>query len=643
MSIVLEDLVKRYGNQYIVDHVSLEIRDGELLVLLGPSGSGKTTILRLIAGLIPADQGRIWLHGRDVTGLPPQQRNTGFVFQNYSLFRHMTVAENIEFGLTVRHEPKARRVARRDELLALVGLAGLGGRLPRQLSGGQQQRVAVARALAFEPSVLLLDEPFGALDVKIRQQLRQVLKEIQRKLRVTTILVTHDQEEAFELGDRIGVIQNGKLLEVGPPTALYRSPQQEFVATFLGGANMLAGEHKSGRINIGALRLADAASPTTTDPEGRLEVLFRPEDLTLALKREELDIPVLGQGVIGEVLFLGTLQRVRLRLQPLPGTWHLPMEYGETGVPIQVARIPRSEGHLDFEVGQTVWVGINNFHVLPRIPMRLLLCADDDTNLEALYKFGATVARATDGPVTVLGLAEEEAEAEALLTRVPEMLPAHHPGIVCKTRRGRAVEETLREIQAGTYDLVVVADQTKRQPPLRGESMARLIARQAPIPVLVVKGERPSIRRMLFCTAGGEPGKREIVFGGRLARRAGASTTVLFVDAAAAPASAAPSEPSSSATVALSRTRPWIERHLEEGARTLLNQGIRAEVRVREGSIVEEILAEAAEGDHDVIVIGEHLPRTASLFPGQDLTGEIVARADRPVLVVRGDSKRFSA
>jgi sulfate transport system ATP-binding protein len=642
MSIVLQDLVKRFGSHTAVDHVSLEIHDGELLVLLGPSGSGKSTILRLIAGLIPADQGRVWLHGRDVTGLAPQERNTGFVFQNYSLFRHMTIAENIEFGLTVRRVSKAQRAARREELLALVGLAGLGGRLPRQLSGGQQQRVAVARALAFEPSVLLLDEPFGALDVKIRQQLRQVLKEIQRKLGVTTILVTHDQEEAFELGDRIGIIQNGKLLEVGPPTALYRSPQQEFVATFLGGANLLAGEHKNGRINIGALRLADAASPTTTDPEGRLEVLFRPEDLTLAVKREELDIPVLGQGVIGEVLFLGTLQRVRLRLQPLPGTWHLPMEYGESGVPIQVARIPRSDGHLDFEVGQTVWVGINNFHVLPRIPMRLLLCADENMNLDALFQFGASLARATDGPVTVLGLAEEEALAQSLLARVPEAFPAHNGEITCKTRRGRAVEETLREIQAGTYDLVVVADQTKRPLALRSESTGRLIARQAPIPALVVKGDRPSIRRMLFCTAGGEPGKREVVFGGRLARRAGASTTLLFVDALASPALATAAQTSRSATGALYRTRPWIERHLEEGANTLLNQGIRAEVRVREGPIIEEILAEAAEGDHDVIVVGEHLPRTASRFLGPDLASEIVARADRPVLVVRDISTRFS-
>ncbi|MGB8645903.1 MAG: ATP-binding cassette domain-containing protein [Anaerolineae bacterium] len=638
MSIVLQNLFKQYATHTVVDHVSLEVHDGEMLVLLGPSGSGKSTILRMIAGLIPVEGGRILLHGRDVTDLPPQERNTGFVFQNYSLFRHMTVAENIEFGLEVRRVSKFHRKAKSDELLALVGLGGLGSRLPRQLSGGQQQRVAVARALAFEPSVLLLDEPFGALDVKIREQLRQVLKDIQRKLHVTTILVTHDQEEAFELADRIGVIERGRLLEVGAPTALYRSPQREFTATFLGGANLLAGAHENGRINLGALRLADAASPATPDPEGRLEVLFRPEDLTLATKREELDMPVLGQGTIHEVLFLGTMQRIRLHLQPLPGTWPLPMEYGETGVPIQIARVPRSDGHLDFQIGQTVWVGINNFHVLPRIPMRLLVVADDSSSAEYFYRFCTTLAHATDGPVTILGIAEESKDAEALVQQARELCTGVSNQITYQSRPGRILDEILRELKPGAYDLLVVADQPRRPSPLRQESLTRQIVRQSPIPILVFKGNRTVVHRMLFCTAGGEPGKRDIVFGGRLARRTGAATALLYVDGVSTPQAPHSTGPEG-VEVLHRRMPPWIENHLEEGANTLLNQGIRTQVKVRQGAVVTEIFEEADEGNYDIIVVGGHIPPLGTRSQ-PDLASEILTRSDRPVLVVSSGPNR---
>src|SRR5215467_11630835 len=206
MSILLEQLTKRYQGHPVVNNVSLEVADGEFFVLLGPSGSGKSTILRMIAGLTGIDQGRVLLHGRDVGALPPQQRGVGFVFQHYALFRHMSVAENVEFGLRIRKVPAAERRRKRDELLELAGLAGLGARMPRQLSGGQQQRVALARALAYQPEVLLLDEPFGALDAKIRVDLRRTLRRIQRELGMTTIFVTHDQEEAFELADRMAVM-----------------------------------------------------------------------------------------------------------------------------------------------------------------------------------------------------------------------------------------------------------------------------------------------------------------------------------------------------------------------------------------------------------------------------------------------------
>ncbi|HKF59299.1 MAG TPA: ABC transporter ATP-binding protein, partial [Blastocatellia bacterium] len=275
MSIVLDRLTKRFGSQLVVDQVSLEIAEGELFVLLGASGSGKTSILRMIAGLSIPDAGRILLHGRDVTNLPPQHRGAGFVFQNYSLFRHMTVAENIEFGLTVRKVSVPERSEKRDKLLELVGLTGFGRRYPQELSGGQQQRVALARALAYEPSVLLLDEPFGALDVKIRTQLRRSLKEIQQELRVTTVLVTHDQEEAFELADRIAVIERGRVLEVGSAEDLYSKPSTLFVSTFLGAGTVLVGRAQGGRAHFGTLSLP--IPPEVPHDDGaRVELLFRP-------------------------------------------------------------------------------------------------------------------------------------------------------------------------------------------------------------------------------------------------------------------------------------------------------------------------------------------------------------------------------
>src|SRR5256714_5385201 len=251
MSITLDQVTKHYAGAPVVNDVSLDIGDGEFFVLLGTSGSGKSTLLRAIAGLSGIDHGRIALHGRDVTHVAARKRGVGLVFQNYALFRHMTVAENIEFALRVRHRRAQARRQRRQELLRLVALEGLDQRLPAQLSGGQQQRVALARAIAHRPEVLLLDEPFGALDAKIRIELRRALRQIQTELGITTIFVTHDQEEAFELADRLGVMNFGRLLEVGTPSELYQHPQTEFVATFLGTTNLLVGESTAEGVQVG--------------------------------------------------------------------------------------------------------------------------------------------------------------------------------------------------------------------------------------------------------------------------------------------------------------------------------------------------------------------------------------------------------
>src|SRR5512138_1236000 len=251
MSITLDQVTKRYQGMPVVNDVSVDVGEGEFFVLLGPSGSGKSTLLRAIAGLTGIDHGRISLHGRDVTHVRARERGVGLVFQNYALFRHMNVADNIEFALRVRRMKRADRVARRKELLKLVALEGLDERLPGQLSGGQQQRVAVARALAHKPQVLLLDEPFGALDAKIREELRRTIRQVQRELSITTVLVTHDQEEAFALADRIGVMNLGRLLEMGRPDELYTRPTTRFVATFLGAANLLLGHQTRNSIHFG--------------------------------------------------------------------------------------------------------------------------------------------------------------------------------------------------------------------------------------------------------------------------------------------------------------------------------------------------------------------------------------------------------
>ena len=232
--ITVSHVSKRFGDFVALDDVSLEIPDGSLTALLGPSGSGKSTLLRIIGGLEFADSGSVRIHGDDVTGVPPQKRGIGFVFQHYAAFKHMTVRDNVAFGLRIRKTPKERVDSRVDELLQIVGLAGFAKRYPQQLSGGQRQRMALARALAVEPRVLLLDEPFGALDAKVRAELREWLRRLHDEVHVTTLLVTHDQEEAMSIADNIAVMDNAHIEQVGHPRDLYDRPANPFVMGFLG-------------------------------------------------------------------------------------------------------------------------------------------------------------------------------------------------------------------------------------------------------------------------------------------------------------------------------------------------------------------------------------------------------------------------
>lgn len=261
MAISVSHAVKTYGSSPVftaLDDVSLEIPEGSLTALLGPSGSGKSTLLRTIAGLERPDSGAVVIDGTDVTRLSPQDRGIGFVFQHYAAFKHMTVRDNVAFGLSVRKRPKKEIDRRVDELLEIVGLAGYHTRYPSQLSGGQRQRMALARALAPNPGVLLLDEPFGALDAKVREDLRTWLRHMHEEFTVTTVLVTHDQEEALDVADRIAVMGDGRIEQVGTPTELYDAPETPFVQSFLGHVTELAGQ---------TVRPHDIRLGRNTDPE----------------------------------------------------------------------------------------------------------------------------------------------------------------------------------------------------------------------------------------------------------------------------------------------------------------------------------------------------------------------------------------
>jgi iron(III) transport system ATP-binding protein len=302
--VAIEEVSFSYGDNLIIDNVSLDIAKGEFFAFLGPSGSGKTTLLRLIAGFGIPSSGRILIDGRDVTPLPPWSRNVGMVFQNYALWPHMTVSKNVAFGLERRRLTKAEIKRKVADVLKLVGLAEFADRRPAQLSGGQQQRVALARTLVIEPSVLLLDEPLSNLDAKLRIEMRSELRQLQQKIGITTVYVTHDQEDANAVADRIAVLDRGRIQQVGTPIELYDHPASRFVAGFLGTANMIDGEvQENGRF------VADGFSlDLGRGPAGSAAISIRPQDITVG--------PA-GAGVSATVInreFLGSVTRYRIRI-----------------------------------------------------------------------------------------------------------------------------------------------------------------------------------------------------------------------------------------------------------------------------------------------------------------------------------------
>jgi sulfate transport system ATP-binding protein len=304
MSIDVSNLVKSYGGTRVVDDVSFRVESRELVALLGPSGGGKSTILRMIAGLERADSGEVRLDGRRVDHLHARERGVGFVFQHYALFRHMTVAENVGFGLEVRGASKTKAREEAELLLATVGLAGMGDRMPHQLSGGQRQRVALVRALAPRPQLLLLDEPFGAVDAKVREDLRRWLRKLHDEVHTTSVFVTHDQEEAFAVADRVMIVSKGRLEQAGSPAEVLDSPASEFVARFVGEVNVLSGVVRDGVAVMG--RLSTAVPDAVLDGQS-VHVVVRAYDLKFW--RDDA-----GPAVVRRVLPLGDRVRIEAEL-----------------------------------------------------------------------------------------------------------------------------------------------------------------------------------------------------------------------------------------------------------------------------------------------------------------------------------------
>ena len=302
-AVSLEGVSKSYGSTTVLHDLDLALAPGELICLLGPSGCGKTTALRCIAGLETVSAGRVFIGGEDVTDVPVNRRDIGMVFQQYSLFPHLTVARNVEFGLGMRRVPRADRARQAAEMLEVVGLADLAGRLPHELSGGQQQRVALARALVTKPRALLLDEPLSALDAKVRVHLREQIRAIQTELGITTVFVTHDQEEALAIADRVAVMQEGRIAQLGTPEELYRTPASAFIADFVGLSNRVEGVMSGAHVIIRGAELPIV--PQGSAPAANVTALVRPEHVRLQLSEgtasTALSATVVSSGFLGSI------------------------------------------------------------------------------------------------------------------------------------------------------------------------------------------------------------------------------------------------------------------------------------------------------------------------------------------------------
>ncbi len=368
-------LSKRFGQASVLEDISFDVAEGEVLVLLGASGSGKTTILRIMAGLEMPYTGKVILHGKDVTELPARERGVGVIFQSYALFPKMTVEKNIGYGLRIRKRKRKEIRKTVNELLQLVQLEEHRKKYPSQLSGGQQQRVAIARTLAYNPEVLLFDEPFGALDTQTRVHLRREIRALLKKVNVPSIFITHDQEEALELGDRVAVLNVGHIEQIGTPFEIYNQPATEYVATFLGAANVLDAVVRNDYLEVGSAQIAGTFDREKFKQGDCVKIVFRPEDVSLSRDRGDLvrGPSRLGKALIEEIAFVGAYERVRLRMEVAEECKTDETPYYLTTQPPErqstksiIATRPKPEASATrLHVGERVVVALTSFTVLP--------------------------------------------------------------------------------------------------------------------------------------------------------------------------------------------------------------------------------------------------------------------------------------
>ena len=381
-AIKVTNLSKSIGGHQILSDINLEIAAGEVLVALGPSGSGKTTLLRIIAGLEQPDSGEIYLNGKPASQTPPQKRELGVVFQEHALFQRKTAEQNIAFGLEARKMARTEIDGIVEKMLDLVNLREHRRKYPSQLSGGQRQRVALARSLAFRPAAMLFDEPFSALDAVTRMELRREIRALLREMNIPALFITHDQEEALELADRIIVLNHGQVEQIGAPFEVYNRPRNEFVATFLGAANVLLGRWGEGRVTLGRIKLKPPPDAPLFYERQPVKVIFRPEDVVINFQTQLLDTPyALGRAVVEDISYIGHSERLVARLM----LWERQTAHDEPnkpldltivddsqtdGFPIVITRNKWDANEMELEAGDLIVVGLKGYRLLPHYPLR---------------------------------------------------------------------------------------------------------------------------------------------------------------------------------------------------------------------------------------------------------------------------------